>query len=162
MRTKVLTSRAIRRRGLARHQALSLGWDSRPAKAGSQRMGARLVEGAPNDPQHAASDGETCSEDIRLRSFTIVFRPWQAVISEFGCVSKAPTSIVHLEPQTRWLRSGVSTTGGINIASPDTIKAMPPEMLFDYLGVCLSGPKATGKKIALNLNFTERKTALGL
>ena len=30
------------------------------------------------------------------------------------------------------LRNGVPTAGGINTASPDTIKAMPPEMTFDY------------------------------
>jgi hypothetical protein len=39
--------------------------------------------------------------------------------------------------------------GGVDSASPDTIKAMPPEMLFDYLAVRLNGPKAAGKKIGL-------------
>ena len=28
------------------------------------------------------------------------------------------------------LRNGVPAAGGINTATPDTIKAMPPEMLF--------------------------------
>ena len=36
--------------------------------------------------------------------------------------------------------------GGTDTASPDTINAMPPEMLFDYLAVRLNGPKAAGKK----------------
>ena len=31
------------------------------------------------------------------------------------------------------LRNGVPKAGGINTASPDTIRAMSPEMLFDYL-----------------------------
>lgn len=45
--------------------------------------------------------------------------------------------------------------GGINTASPDTIRAMPPELLFDYFGVRLNGPKAEGKKLALNIDFTD-------
>src|SRR5262245_48881873 len=51
------------------------------------------------------------------------------------------------------LRNGVPQAGGINTASPDTIKAMPPEMTFDYFAVRLNGPKAAGKKIALNIDF---------
>lgn len=53
------------------------------------------------------------------------------------------------------LRNGVPTSGGTDTASPDTIRAMPPEMLFDYLGVRLNGPKAAGKNIALNVKFTD-------
>ena len=60
------------------------------------------------------------------------------------------------------LRNGVPTAGGINSASPDTIKAMPPEMLFDYLAVRLNGPKAAGKKIFLNIDFTDLKKDYGL
>jgi alkyl sulfatase BDS1-like metallo-beta-lactamase superfamily hydrolase len=53
------------------------------------------------------------------------------------------------------LRNGVPTAGGTNTASPDTIRAMPPEMLFDYFGVRLNGPRAAGKNITLNVNFTD-------
>ncbi len=60
------------------------------------------------------------------------------------------------------LRNGVPKAGGINTASPDTIRAMQPEMLFDYLAVRLNGPKAAGKKIALNLTFTDLKKTYGL
>ena len=60
------------------------------------------------------------------------------------------------------LRNGVPTAGGINSASPDTIKAMPPEMLFDYLAMRLNGPKAAGKKIFLNIDFTDLKKNYGL
>ena len=60
------------------------------------------------------------------------------------------------------LRNGVPKTGGINTASPDTIKAMQPEMLFDYFAVRLNGPNAAGKKIALNVNFTDLKKQYGL
>ncbi len=37
------------------------------------------------------------------------------------------------------LRNGVPAAGGIDTASPDTISAMPPDMLFDYLAVRLNG-----------------------
>ncbi|PWK34984.1 alkyl/aryl-sulfatase [Cupriavidus plantarum] len=60
------------------------------------------------------------------------------------------------------LRNGVPKAGGTDVASPDTIRAMPPEMLFDYLSVRLNGPKAAGKKIALNLDFTDLKKQYGL
>ena len=60
------------------------------------------------------------------------------------------------------LRNGVPSAGGTDTASPDTIKAMPPEMLFDYLGVRLNGPKAAGKVITLNVDFTDLKKVYGL
>ena len=60
------------------------------------------------------------------------------------------------------LRNGVPAAGGINTATPDTIKAMPPEMLFDYLAVRLNGPKAAGKKISLNIDFTDLNKQYGL
>jgi alkyl sulfatase BDS1-like metallo-beta-lactamase superfamily hydrolase len=60
------------------------------------------------------------------------------------------------------LRNGVPKAGGINTASPDTIRAMQPEMLFDYFAVRLNGPNAAGKKIALNVTFTDLKKTYGL
>ncbi|MGL4318965.1 MAG: alkyl/aryl-sulfatase [Pseudomonas sp.] len=60
------------------------------------------------------------------------------------------------------LRNGVPSAGGINTAGPDVIKAMPPEMLFDYLAVRLNGPNAAGKKIFLNIDFTDLKKEYGL
>lgn len=60
------------------------------------------------------------------------------------------------------LRNGVPTGGGTDTASPDTIRAMPPEMLFDYFGVRLNGPKAAGKNITLNINFTDLQKEYGL
>jgi alkyl sulfatase BDS1-like metallo-beta-lactamase superfamily hydrolase len=53
------------------------------------------------------------------------------------------------------LRNGVPATAGTVAASPDTILNMPIEMLFDYLAVRLNGPKAAGRKIVLNLDFTD-------
>lgn len=53
------------------------------------------------------------------------------------------------------LRNGVPQGAGMKTASADMIRAMTPEMLFDYLAVRLNGPAAAGKKISLNLNFTD-------
>lgn len=53
------------------------------------------------------------------------------------------------------LRNGVPNVAATDTASPDTINAMPPEMMFDYLAVRLNGPKAAGKKITLNVDFTD-------
>jgi len=41
-----------------------------------------------------------------------------------------------------------------NIA-PDVLKALPVDLFFDYLGVRLNGPKANGKEIIINWNFTD-------
>jgi alkyl sulfatase BDS1-like metallo-beta-lactamase superfamily hydrolase len=60
------------------------------------------------------------------------------------------------------LRNGVPAAGGINTASPDTIKAMPPEMTFDYFSVRLDGERAAGKKIVLNVDFTDLKKPYSL
>jgi alkyl sulfatase BDS1-like metallo-beta-lactamase superfamily hydrolase len=53
------------------------------------------------------------------------------------------------------LRNGVLAFPGGGTANPDTIKAMTLRMYFDYMGVRLNGPKADGKKIILNWNFTD-------
>jgi alkyl sulfatase BDS1-like metallo-beta-lactamase superfamily hydrolase len=60
------------------------------------------------------------------------------------------------------LRNGVPQVAWGGTASPDTIRAMPPEMLFDYLAVRLNGPEAAGKRIALNLYFTDLKKQYSL
>ena len=44
------------------------------------------------------------------------------------------------------LRNGVPSAGGVSTASPDTIKAMAPEMLFDYLAVRLERAKSGRQK----------------
>jgi len=54
------------------------------------------------------------------------------------------------------LRQGMTKMPG-GTASPDSIRAMPMELVFDYLGVRLNGPKAAGKAITINWNFTDTK-----
>src|SRR5262245_23544561 len=60
------------------------------------------------------------------------------------------------------LRNGVPTAGGTVTASPDTIRAMSPELLFDYLAVRLNSEKAAGKKLVLNIDFTDLKKQYSL
>ncbi|MDE1994049.1 MAG: hypothetical protein KGI75_16210 [Rhizobiaceae bacterium] len=63
----------------------------------------------------------------------------------------------------RELREGV-THPTPNTASPNTIKAMPIEMFFDYLGERLNGDRASGKKININIELTDtnQKYAVGV
>ncbi len=56
------------------------------------------------------------------------------------------------------LRNGIPKAAGSNTASPDVLRAMPPEMLFDYLAIRLNGPKASGKKLVLNFTFPDLKS----
>jgi alkyl sulfatase BDS1-like metallo-beta-lactamase superfamily hydrolase len=53
------------------------------------------------------------------------------------------------------LREGVKELGTPSTASPDTIRAMDLEFLFDYAAMRLNGPKADGKSMKLNWNFTD-------
>lgn len=55
------------------------------------------------------------------------------------------------------LRRGVPNASGTEAASPDTLKAMPLDMFFDYLGIRLNSAKADGKIIRLNWNFPDTK-----
>ena len=55
------------------------------------------------------------------------------------------------------LRQGVKELPTPNTASPDTIRAMSLELFFDYLAMRLNGPKAGGKRITLNFDFTDTK-----
>lgn len=55
------------------------------------------------------------------------------------------------------LRNGVPQSGGVNTASPDIIKNMPPQMLFDYLSVRILPEKAEGKEFTINIEFTDLK-----
>ncbi|HKO94274.1 MAG TPA: alkyl sulfatase C-terminal domain-containing protein, partial [Polyangiaceae bacterium] len=60
------------------------------------------------------------------------------------------------------LRKGVPSSGGTNTASPDTIRAMEPELLFNYWGVRLNAEKAAGKKGTIVFAFTDLKKQYAL
>jgi len=53
------------------------------------------------------------------------------------------------------LREGVMQLPTPITASPDTVRAMSLDLFFDYLGVRLNGPKAAGKMVTVNFNFTD-------
>jgi alkyl sulfatase BDS1-like metallo-beta-lactamase superfamily hydrolase len=53
------------------------------------------------------------------------------------------------------LRHGAAKVGRGAAINPNTINSIPTEMLFDLLGVQLNGPKADGKHIVINWNFTD-------
>lgn len=53
------------------------------------------------------------------------------------------------------LRNGVPSAGGTQTATPDVIKAMQPDMLFDYLAVRLNPEKVSGKTYSINISFTD-------
>ena len=65
------------------------------------------------------------------------------------------------------LRDGIpNIPGRSGTFNPDVLRAMTPDMLFDYLAVRLNGPRAMGKTIGLNITFTdmapESQAAFGL
>jgi len=53
------------------------------------------------------------------------------------------------------LRDGVLDLAAPKSVTPDTVRATPLEMFFDLMAVRLVGPKAEGKVITLNANFTD-------
>jgi alkyl sulfatase BDS1-like metallo-beta-lactamase superfamily hydrolase len=53
------------------------------------------------------------------------------------------------------LRNGVPSAGGTQTATPDTIRAMSPDLLFDYLAVRLNADKAAGEVFSINIDFTD-------
>ncbi|HSE87291.1 MAG TPA: alkyl sulfatase dimerization domain-containing protein [Candidatus Binatia bacterium] len=55
------------------------------------------------------------------------------------------------------LREGVAKLPAPNTASPDTVRAMSLDLFFDFLAMKLDGPKADGKRIVVNFNFTDVK-----
>lgn len=53
------------------------------------------------------------------------------------------------------LREGVQQLGAPSTASPDTIRAMSLDLLFDYAAMRLNGDKAAGKSMVINWSFTD-------
>ncbi len=55
------------------------------------------------------------------------------------------------------LRGGVVKTGAPNSNNADVAEALRADLLLDYFTVHLNGPRANGKKIVLNWNFTDTR-----
>ncbi len=53
------------------------------------------------------------------------------------------------------LRNGTPRLPSVNTLTPDALKAVSNEMFFDFLGVRLNGPKAEGKHLVINWQFTD-------
>ena len=62
------------------------------------------------------------------------------------------------------LRNGVPKIPATQTASPDTIRAMTMEMILDFMGMKIDGPKAEGKVITMNWSLpdTHEKFAVTL
>jgi alkyl sulfatase BDS1-like metallo-beta-lactamase superfamily hydrolase len=62
------------------------------------------------------------------------------------------------------LRNGIPKVPVTNTLSPDTMRGISLDLLFDFIAVRLNAPKAEGKKIVLNWTFTDvnEKIALNL
>ncbi|WP_250530158.1 alkyl sulfatase dimerization domain-containing protein [Caballeronia sp. ATUFL_F1_KS4A] len=55
------------------------------------------------------------------------------------------------------LRNGIPKVPAVQTASPDTIRAMTPEMALEFLSMHIDGAKADGKKISVNWIFPDIK-----
>ncbi|WP_299941285.1 alkyl sulfatase dimerization domain-containing protein [uncultured Microbulbifer sp.] len=53
------------------------------------------------------------------------------------------------------LRDGIERLPVPLTASPDTLRNMPTELIFDYLGIRLNGPRAAGKQISINITLPD-------
>ena len=60
------------------------------------------------------------------------------------------------------LRMGVPDQAPQTTAAPDIVRALPPEMLFDVLSVRLNAERAAGKRLGVNLVFTDLGKSWGL
>lgn len=60
------------------------------------------------------------------------------------------------------LRNGVPKLPGLELAGPDMVRAMAPDLVFDYWGVRLDREKAAGKKLLVGFNFTDLKKEYAL
>ncbi|KWR89133.1 alkyl/aryl-sulfatase [Cupriavidus sp. IDO] len=74
---------------------------------------------------------------------------------QLGYQAEAPTWRAEYLQGAYELRNGVPNARRVQTASPDTVQAMPPEMLFNYMAVRLNGPKAAGKHLVLNVGLTD-------
>jgi alkyl sulfatase BDS1-like metallo-beta-lactamase superfamily hydrolase len=53
------------------------------------------------------------------------------------------------------LRDGIAVLPTPNVASPDSVGSMSPELFWDYLAVRLNGAKAGNRKITINVHFPD-------
>ena len=78
-------------------------------------------------------------------------------LEQLGYQTEAGTSRNAYLYGAQELRNGMTKLPAINTLSTDALKALPLDMFFDFLGVRLNGPRADGKRMVINWNFTDTK-----
>ena len=78
-----------------------------------------------------------------------------AALEQLGYQAENPTWRNEYLMGAHELRQGVPRAIAMRVDSRDTLRAMTVELLLDYLGIRLNGPKADGKTITMNWSFTD-------
>ena len=78
-----------------------------------------------------------------------------AALEQLGYQTENPTWRNEYLMGANELRHGVPRAIAMRVGSRDTLRAMTVELLLDYLGIRLNGPRAEGKTIAMNWSFTD-------
>ena len=76
-----------------------------------------------------------------------------AALEQLGYQAEAGTWRNFYLTGAQELRNGVQKLPTPNTASPDTVRAMTPEMFFDYLAVHINGEKAGAAKAVFNIDL---------
>ncbi len=78
-----------------------------------------------------------------------------AALEQLGYQAENPTWRNEYLMGAHELRHGVPRAIAMRVDSRDTLRAMTVELLLDYLGIRLNGPRAVGKTITMNWSFTD-------
>ena len=78
-----------------------------------------------------------------------------AALEQLGYQTENPTWRNEYLMGANELRHGVPRAIAMRVDSRDTLRAMTVELLLDYLGIRLNGPRAEGKTITMNWTFTD-------
>ena len=78
-----------------------------------------------------------------------------AALEQLGYQTENPTWRNEYLMGANELRHGVPRAIAMRVDSRDTLRAMTVELLLDYLGIRLNGPRAEGKTITMNWSFTD-------
>lgn len=106
-------------------------------KQGDYRWAAELLKHVI-----AATPGDQIAKNLQADTF-----------EQLGYQAESATWRGFYLTAAKELREGVRKFSHASTDSPDTIKGMTVEMLFDYMAVRLDSEKAAGKNISLNFNL---------
>ncbi|GGF23013.1 alkyl/aryl-sulfatase [Subtercola lobariae] len=74
---------------------------------------------------------------------------------QLGYQSENPTWRNEYLMGAQELRGGVRDLGAIELATRDVLAAMPPEMVFDFMGIKLDGPRAADTTSSIQWSITD-------